>query len=456
MTCTIDLTQFRLLNHLVGWDDDVVEGLQGLQRSSGVQLQALRDPDVTVDDSTLSRWLPPWRLAISCDGCEWYLVTPCPPQSRLLVSSACDRCWTEPLPGAFGVLQCARAVAASPMQIAISDSAIDSIVFFTNGGRRQLGQVSFSSPGPIANANWREWLVVDEQTQVLQRLDMAGVLIGPFPAPLPDKQLGTIDRLAVDDKCQVWIALKQTDGLYTLWKAQPSDSEFQQAHLSELQQAMRPNHISMVTEEGFCFQNNEEHHDKQGCGPCFSWYGRPWSPSTTIVLPPQFVERGQLLTLAIDSGIPRCRWHRVRMDADIPSGTTVAIAVSTSEEHVPTSQAAPDQEWSGFAVGTPHWADWQNAELNSGDFLVQQPPGRYLFLRLRLAGDGFHTPSVQRIRLDFPRQTSLDQLPFVYRENPQAEDFSERFLSLFDAFLEDVDGVIERLPALFDTNGCAG
>jgi phage tail-like protein len=49
--------------------------------------------------------------------------------------------------------------------------------------------------------------------------------------------------------------------------------------------------------------------------------------------------------------------------------------------------------------------------------------------------------------------TSLEQLPGVYREEPEAEDFTERFLSLFDAALEDLDRVIERLPALLDVDG---
>jgi phage tail-like protein len=70
-----------------------------------------------------------------------------------------------------------------------------------------------------------------------------------------------------------------------------------------------------------------------------------------------------------------------------------------------------------------------------------------------MTGDGLQTPRLQRVRLDFPRQTSLDQLPQVFRDTPDVEDFSERFLSLFDAFLADVDEQIERLPALLDTAG---
>jgi phage tail-like protein len=87
------------------------------------------------------------------------------------------------------------------------------------------------------------------------------------------------------------------------------------------------------------------------------------------------------------------------------------------------------------------------------DFLVDQPPGRFLFLRLRLTGDGHATPVVRRIRLDFPRLTSLEFLPPVYREQPEAEDFTERFLSLFDASISELDQAITRAPALLDADG---
>ena len=101
----------------------------------------------------------------------------------------------------------------------------------------------------------------------------------------------------------------------------------------------------------------------------------------------------------------------------------------------------------------PHPHDWQAAPNGSLDFLINQPPGRFLFVRLRLTGDGNATPVVRRIRLDFPRVTSLEFLPPVYREQPDAEDFTERFLSLFDASIAELDRAIERAPALLDADG---
>jgi phage tail-like protein len=166
--------------------------------------------------------------------------------------------------------------------------------------------------------------------------------------------------------------------------------------------------------------------------------------------PPERFRQGQLLTLPIDSGVPHCRWHRVRIDADVPAGCSVQVAVSASEEEnpVPQGSANADPNWSAFEAGVPHPNDWQTEAGTLLDYLVQQPAGRYLFVRIRLTGDGTATPRVRRVRLDFERNTSLQHLPALYRENPDAEDFTERFLSIFDAQLENLDEAIQGAPAL--------
>jgi phage tail-like protein len=187
---------------------------------------------------------------------------------------------------------------------------------------------------------------------------------------------------------------------------------------------------------------------------CFDCHGRAATPSDSPAMPQRYERKGQLLTLAIDSGVPRGSWHRLRVDADVPAGTDVSVAVSTHEEASPAPQgSSPDAEWMAFAPGVPHADDWDSAPHGAYDYAISQPAGRYIFLRLRLRGDGTRTPVVRRIRLDFPRMTSLDRLPAVYRDNPQAESFTERFLALFDAAIEDIDRAIERFPALLDVDG---
>jgi phage tail-like protein len=44
----------------------------------------------------------------------------------------------------------------------------------------------------------------------------------------------------------------------------------------------------------------------------------------------------------------------------------------------------------------------------------------------------------------------VDDLPAVFSEDPRGRDFTERFVGLFDAWLEDVDDVLDRRAALLD------
>ena len=109
----------------------------------------------------------------------------------------------------------------------------------------------------------------------------------------------------------------------------------------------------------------------------------------------------------------------------MPPGTGIEVSVVTT-----------DLDPTTLPKGLPSAADWQSGPAGALDLLVQQPPGQYLRLSLTLTGDGTNTPVVRSVRIDFPRRTSLDWLPAVYSENPEAEDFSERFLANFDASID--------------------
>ncbi|WP_405809943.1 hypothetical protein OG729_34920 [Streptomyces sp. NBC_00210] len=165
----------------------------------------------------------------------------------------------------------------------------------------------------------------------------------------------------------------------------------------------------------------------------------PVQDRDALVLPPG-VREAALVTVPLDSGISRCRWHRIRVDADVPSGSALVVQLATTGDD-------PD--------GVPGPDDWQTAAGPAYDFLVDQPPGQYLVLRLLLGRTDASTPgpAVRQVRLDLPRATSADLLPAVYREDPTADDFTERFLALFDSVVQTLDRATERAPALLDPAG---
>jgi phage tail-like protein len=443
---------FRLLDGLVGWDPLDATGLEGLDDVRGGVALARLSPGA-VDPSDLLPYMPPARLAPGCGKCAWYLVTPVP--SRLLRLE----CGVSPPPcegpypcgEAFRPIPCLTdlrdgvAVAARRHLVAVSDRGAGEVRIFTASGEELLAVIPVAEPGPLAFTPWGELLVAAGSVPRLLRFSLAGDPRGEWPAALPVPG-GSVDRLAFAKDCALWLVAKAADGSLSLWRATREAPSFVRADPRDLPASFDATTLVLVSGDGFCLRDTP-----QGPTCCFDWYGRP----TGALAPPPKVARqkqGQLLTVPIDSGKPRCRWHRVRLEAAVPAGTSLAIAVATSEDPSPVAQGDPLAEtgWETFPAGVPHPTDWDAAPQGSLDYLVRQPPGRYLYLRLRLLGDGAATPVVHRIRIDFPRSTSLEHLPPVYREEPRAEEFTERFLSLFDASIEELDRAIERFPAMLD------
>jgi phage tail-like protein len=449
MSCVTDRSTFRLLDAWVGWDVASAEALVGLDDPEGLRLASVASE---LSPGAIAKALPPARLARGCSPCEWYLVTPCPPASRLLRISECTDGFEAVSPAKCcsgeTVLRSAVAVASAGDRVAVSDPAAGSVFLFGEGGHRLLATLVFAAPGPLTHAPWGEWLVVDTGASTLRRFDRAGGERPSETPPLP----GTVDRLGVDRDCRIWIVTYDA-GAYAIWVTTRGGYSWRSAGLSELLEAFPDTGIERIEAALFCFAEKSPSADRHL--RCYSRYGCPVedvaSKASSI---PAYETAGQLLTTALDSGIPRCRWHRVRIEASVPDGTKVEVAVSTHDEETPNPKGnEADPQWQAFQPGVPHPSDWQASPRGASDFLVDQPAGRYLILRLRLSGDGRKSPVVHRIRIDFPRQTSLDALPQVYRDNAAAEDFTERFLSLFDAAIEDIDRAIERNPALLDVMG---
>lgn len=449
MTCARQQTTFRLLDAWVGWSQSSVEKLTGLQDELGLTLDTLTHYLTLAD---LSPAIPPARLARGCGSCEWYLATPCEPESRLLFRNPCDRNWQSvwdcerpPAP-----VQCVNAIGSRCDYVALSDSSAEKLWLLRDRGRQLITGIDIAAPGPVTDTPWNTWLVVDSSQGNLRTFDPAG---GEQAVDFP-RLVGTVDRLAFDQTCRLWVVFV-ANGELRIGHAARGDSEWTDSNSDALLDAFPDTGLVAVTENGFCLRPRDRL-TGEGDG-CYTWYGRRASRDDIEGKPQALYEtRGQLLTAALDSGIPRCRWHRVRIDAHAPDETAVSVSVSAHEDPDPPPQGKEtDPAWQSFQAGVPHPGDWQTPAAGSHDFLIDQPPGRYLFVRLRLTGNGLSTPTVHRLRLDFPRQTSIDSLPIVYRDNPDAEAFTERFLALFDAATEDIDSSIERLPALLDSDGVA-
>ena len=183
--------------------------------------------------------------------------------------------------------------------------------------------------------------------------------------------------------------------------------------------------------------------DLSGWCPGAGWFDLAGEP---IPAPadagPAFPQSGAALTVALDSRIARCRWHRLLVDAALPAHGAIRIEVATAEVELSPSVIAglPDSAWSAVPLGAG----------GTGEALILAPPGRYAWLRITLSGDGDASPSVRAIEIEYPRISLRRYLPAAFGAEPASADFADRMLALFDAGLRDIEGRIDRQAAWFD------
>ena len=399
-------------------------------------------------EGEVAPWLPDPRLAPGAQPCAWYLATP----AGLLRRRRCTSCplCTPPVESGAAELwepvwpaDCDPGIAPAPTAVAARGHLLAVIDNQASVWRREGEQLLAVIPGEAATValtpGGRVLLVRSGSTD-LEQYDLTGSHRGRITTGIP----GQVLRLASGDHGSVWV-LSSDGGALSLWAGTARHGPFTPATVNDLAAAVRRTALSTEGDAGFCLAGTGP--DGLPATSCFTWTGDPMPPEERIGQP--IATQGSLVTRALDSGIPRCRWHRVRVDADLPKGTALSVQVVTTEQ-TPSTPAAATQP---PPADLPNAADWQTAPPDATDFLIEQPPGRYLYLRLILSGDSTASPVIRQVRLDFPRVTSADLLPAVYRHDPVAEDFTERFLSLFDASLSGLDRVVERYPALLDAQG---
>ncbi|GAB7044475.1 MULTISPECIES: phage tail protein [Catenuloplanes] len=418
MSCGTTGPTFRLLDAHVGWDPEEggAAGLAGLTDPGGLRLARLgTDPDAPGRPDLLP-WFPDPRLAPGGAPGSWFLLTP----GGLRRRAACGTGFVPAL-RATG-----DAVAYAGHWLAIAGA--DGVRLWWRDGEHLIAVLPVRGARLVTLAPDGAGAVLTDGG-VLRRFAPGGAPAGRVETGLRDPIVG----LRAGRHGELWL-LTDDDGTPRLWRSRHGGAP-RPATIAELAAALPRSALTAAWDGGFCLR--EPGADGIAADRCYDWDGCELDGP-----PPPVADRhtdGELRTEAVDGGLSRCRWHRVSLDVDLPAGTSVRIAVAVTE-------AGPEEP-------APDAADWQTAPAGATDFLIDQPPGRYLRLRLALAGDGTNTPVVRRVRLDFPRVTSAELLPAAFRQDPAADDFTERFLSLFDTTLAGIDRVIDRYPALLDADG---
>jgi phage tail-like protein len=160
-----------------------------------------------------------------------------------------------------------------------------------------------------------------------------------------------------------------------------------------------------------------------------------------------YVTEGRFVSPRLDSRLPGCQWHRVVLTGRLPERARITVRSAASDVPVDAPEA-DDRRWS-----TPVQVRGAGAEkprADAWDAIVLAPPGRYLWIELVLRADGTKTPELDGIEAEYPRLSLRRYLPAVFGEQPEARQFLDRFLAVFDTGFRSVERHLDGQAAWFD------
>jgi phage tail-like protein len=174
-------------------------------------------------------------------------------------------------------------------------------------------------------------------------------------------------------------------------------------------------------------------------------HGNPVStpePDADPIYPPE----GTWISGPLDSEISGCVWDRVTLTAQLPQLGRVQIATCAADVLLTDADLADENRWQ--SAGTLRYP--AAVDCVADDFMLHSPGGRYLWLRLRLAGTPETTPAVSCIQIDFPRVSLRRYLPEVFGTDAVAAEFTDRWLAILDRTLRGIEHEIDDQARLFD------
>ena len=146
-------------------------------------------------------------------------------------------------------------------------------------------------------------------------------------------------------------------------------------------------------------------------------------------------------TAALDGGRPSFVWDRLVLRGEIPEGTRLLVSTRTDDSPLEAHRLAQADGWApGLTI----------EQDDVPELLVQSPPGRYLWLRIELFGDGRATPSIAGIDVFGPRSSSVHHLPAAFHQDPESLRFLDRFLAYFDTVFGEITAEHREVAALLD------
>ncbi|MCU7930213.1 MAG: hypothetical protein KZQ90_05390 [Candidatus Thiodiazotropha sp. (ex Codakia rugifera)] len=234
---------------------------------------------------------------------------------------------------------------------------------------------------------------------------------------------------------------------------------------------------------------------------------RPLTPATA-----DRVITGQVESFALDSEAIACQWHRVFIDACLPPGTQLEVSVRCSDElpaqavqrtarpphglsdlamideeavasawmRRPLASRTPQDQEGWLPLGVLDRRVYQadvalppvGRELPSEDEygprdipevadnmltlegLIRNPPGRYLWLRIRLHGSSRRSPVVRALRASHCRPSLFEHLPAYWSADAAVANEADQALAVLEGLYTEFNQRIDQFHQLLDPRVC--
>ena len=151
--------------------------------------------------------------------------------------------------------------------------------------------------------------------------------------------------------------------------------------------------------------------------------------------------RGGFLLKPVDSTESGFRWSRLKLRALIPRDAEIRIY----------ARASDNSEWAAWSEPLQgRWlAELFGPAIGAGTDVLLNLSGRYLWLALELTAGGTEGPRVESVSFRMGGDHMVDYLPSIY----QGQDFTYRYLSIFNSLFQDMEQAIDQLAGTLDVAG---
>ncbi|CAG0953752.1 hypothetical protein METP3_00366 [Methanosarcinales archaeon] len=198
-------------------------------------------------------------------------------------------------------------------------------------------------------------------------------------------------------------------------------------------------------------------------------------------------EKGYFYSKTLDNGKEKSAWHGLSLEGNIPPKTVIEVYYYSDDdpnkkknidEILSDQKKSIKKKMGDIENEIPKWigpeilsisekekkANTLNPEIfdpkqeiNRLDMLFRENTRRYLWVKIALSTvDENLSPSINQMKVLYPRGSYLRYLPAIFQENPIGQedpvsrDFLERFLSIFETVFYDLETKIYDIYKYFD------